>query len=187
MQSISLAASGDYTITFWAKATAEVSALVRLQQNQSPSVAVVGEVICTLSPTWTQYRFIGTAASGVTAHQLYFYTGRCAGTLWIDGVTLQLGNNTLFRRDFQHGTVLVNGTNASQTVSNLGTGYSFIAGTQDPTHNPGGSTTTTTLASLDAVLLAWSGGPPSFSSRSFSARSSSTRTYASHTNMARRY
>ena len=63
---------------------------------------------------------------------------------WQDGV---------YRRDFQHGVVLVNPKgNGTQTVT-IGPGFRHFRGTQDPEVNDGAPVTQVTLADRDGVLL----------------------------------
>jgi len=77
---------------------------------------------------------------------------QAAGTLWIDNATFQQGNPNVWRRDFAHGTVLLNGASSAQTVT-MPPGYRRIAGTQDPITNNGLPVTSLTLAPQDAILL----------------------------------
>ena len=55
--------------------------------------------------------------------------------------------------------VLLNGTSSSQTVTLEIPHYSYITGTQDATHNPGGPATSVTLAANDAILLSYTSPP----------------------------
>ena len=77
-----------------------------------------------------------------------------AGQGWLGqplGAVTTLATN-LLRRDFTHGTVLVNGTSSPQTVT-VGAGYQRIAGTQDPVTNSGATVSTVTIPAQDALLL----------------------------------
>lgn len=76
-----------------------------------------------------------------------------AGTVWIDSAQLLDGDAHLFRRDFENGCALVNGTGQTVTVP-LPSAYRTIAGTQDATHNTGQTVTSVTLQPQDAYLLA---------------------------------
>jgi hypothetical protein len=74
------------------------------------------------------------------------------GTIGIGDVGSQQGDPSLWRRDFEHGTVLLNGTNRPQTVA-VGPGYRRIAGTQDPATDNGAAVSTVIIAPQDALLL----------------------------------
>ena len=72
------------------------------------------------------------ATASTSAAELSLSVGQHTGTVWIDEVSLQEGiRPTVFRRDFENGTVLCNATTEPQTVS-LGAAYRKIAGTQAP-------------------------------------------------------
>jgi len=53
------------------------------------------------------------------------------GQIWIDDVSLKERGEEVFRRDFQHGLVLLNGTRRRQTVD-VGDGYMHLEGEQAP-------------------------------------------------------
>jgi hypothetical protein len=93
-----------------------------------------------------------TAGQGWLGQPLGPAVSAATGAGWPAGVPVQQGNLNLWRRDFQHGTVLLNGTASPQTVT-LRPGYRRIAGTQDPATNNGTAVSTVTLPPHDALLL----------------------------------
>lgn len=108
-----------------------------------------------LGTTWQQYTLTVTAqTTDSTAIRANFNFAAQTGTVWIDAVTLQEGDPNLWKRDYEHGTVIVNATATSQTY-NLprGNTYTKINGTQDHTTNSGAVVTSVTIAAFDAILL----------------------------------
>ena len=89
------------------------------------------------------------SASGLAAQ---FNLGAAPGTVWLSAVSLQRGDPNVWRRDFAHGTVLLNATATPQTVM-LGPGYRRLLGTQDRATNNGAPAPSVTLTPQDAVLL----------------------------------
>lgn len=67
------------------------------------------------------------------------------------GAAQELANG-VWRRDYDNGIALVNESNGSQTVS-LEKAYRRISGTQAPSVNSGGTTTSVTLTERDGVIL----------------------------------
>ena len=53
------------------------------------------------------------------------------GTIWIDDVSLKEHGEEIFRRDFENGVVLLNGTRRRQTID-VGEGYARLTGKQAP-------------------------------------------------------
>jgi len=148
---ISLVAGHTYTLFFWAKASAGQSVQAAVQQSISPGT-VRGSQWYILSGSWQSYTLTFTAPVSETAVKVQFNFGKAAGTVWLDGVSLQEGDPNLWRRDFTNGTLLLNATNTAQTVM-LGAGYRHILGTQNPTTNNGATVSSVTVPPQDAVLL----------------------------------
>jgi hypothetical protein len=72
--------------------------------------------------------------------------GASTGTVWLDEVSLREHPADVFKRDFQRGAVVLNGSRAEQTVS-LGAGLSRLTGTQAPR-------TQTIIDDADAAFVA---------------------------------
>ena len=90
--------------------------------------------------------------SSSTTSKVRFNLGAFTGSVWIDDVHFQQGVTSIYRRDFQNGTVLVNPTLAPITVP-LGPGYRRILGTMDPLVNDGLETASQVVPNTDARFL----------------------------------
>ena len=86
------------------------------------------------------------------AVQLQFYVGLLQGDLWLDDVHLQAGASSIFRRDFQNGTVLVNPATSTMTVP-LGRPFRRILGFRDTAVNDGATVTQVSVPPSDALFL----------------------------------
>jgi len=137
-----------YSATFWAKADHATRFTVVAGIPGSGSVASRPVDVGT---TWQQYQIALTPAMSATV-KLQFYLGYIDGDVWLDGMHLQAGSTTLFRRDFQNGTVLVNPASSSMSVP-LGGPYRRILGYRDPVVNDGATITTITVPPNDARFL----------------------------------
>ena len=84
--------------------------------------------------------------------KLQFYLGLEAGDVWLDDLHLQSGTTTIYRRDFDNGSVLVNPGTADLSVP-LGVGYRRILGTVAPAVNDGSIATTITVPARDARFV----------------------------------
>lgn len=100
---------------------------------------------------WRRYimAFQATASGN---QRISFNVGNDNVAMNLDTVHLFKGNPNVFRRDFDNGIVVVNGTAASKTI-NLGGTFQKILGTQDPSMNNGQSLNSVTLGKYDAVVL----------------------------------
>lgn len=137
-----------YAATFWARAAVARSIRVAL------GGAVSGEFASTrltIDMTWKQYQ-IALISNGTGPSRLSFQLGTDAGDVWLDDCHLQAGATTIYRRDFQNGTVLVNPSDNYLSVP-LERQFRRISGAADPTVNNGGIVTQVTLAPSDALFL----------------------------------
>ncbi len=150
-QGASVAGGQSYTLSFWAKSSAGQAVLASVHLGAAPWTAVAKQWFTTTTG-WQQYRLTFTPAASASNLVLQLDVGQSAGTVWLDAVSFAPGDPNVWRRDFAHGTVLLNGTNAAQTVV-LGPGYRRIAGTQDPATNSGAAASSVTIPSQDALLL----------------------------------
>ena len=78
--------------------------------------------------------------------------GQDLPTVWLDDINLKAGEAGVYRRDFEHGIVLVNTLDNSKTVD-LGGTFRHIRGEQDPTVNNGALATHLTLLAKDAIIM----------------------------------
>ncbi|MFQ5599850.1 MAG: putative glycoside hydrolase [Candidatus Krumholzibacteriia bacterium] len=103
-----------YTLGFWARASRETELLVHLYSETCPQSRCWGDRRFCVPTTWT--RFETSFSSNATARAGLNFFVTAPGTLWIDDVSLRRGDTSLFRRDFDHGIVLLNYTNDTQVV-----------------------------------------------------------------------
>lgn len=140
--SAGLSKNGWYTLVFSAKADSP--------REIKANVGGYGERFL-VGKTWRRYVMAFQApASG--SQRIDFTVGDENTNVWLDTVHLFKGNPNVFRRDFQNGIVVVNGTGSSTNV-NLGGTFQHILGTQDRSVNNGKSVKSVSLKPWDAVLL----------------------------------
>jgi hypothetical protein len=84
-----------------------------------------------LSPEWAEYEAAFTATGDRSDGGLQFFLAEAAGVVHIDDVSMIELPPDVFRRDFENGIVLLNGTPERQTIP-LGRGFARIVGTQAP-------------------------------------------------------
>ena len=89
-----------------------------------------------LTTQWQSVSLTFEAIKTVQDARIQFLFGGDTGQVWIDDVSLKERPNVVFRRDFQYGLVLLNGTMQRQTVD-IGDGFAHLkgaAGAQVPVH-----------------------------------------------------
>ena len=140
--SVNLVKDAWYTLVFSAKA-ADTRAI-------DANVGAYAESFL-VSRTWRRY-VVAFKAKATGLQAISFNVGRENVETWFDSVYLFQGNPNVFRRDFEHGIVVVNATPATKIV-NLGGTFQKIKGFQDPVINNGQKISSVTLAPFDGVLL----------------------------------
>jgi hypothetical protein len=110
-----------YTLTFWAKATVPQDVLVHLYGNFCPGYRCLPDTHVLLGTSWTRYD-IPFVANGTGGAGLDIFVS-VPGSVWLDDVSMKVGDSSIYRRDFEHGTVLLNYTTYTQTVPLGGTYY----------------------------------------------------------------
>lgn len=130
---LSLLASQPYMLSFWGRASEQLWDIrTTLYAGMEPGLLLGLNKALQLGTTWQQYwvPFTATVDSGDAV--LSLAVGARQGVVWIDEVRLQQGIlPEVFRRDFEHGTVLCNATRAQQVIP-LQRIYRKLAGTQAP-------------------------------------------------------
>ena len=86
-----------------------------------------------LTTQWQSVTLTFEATRTVQDARIQFLFGGETGQVWIDEVSLKERGEEVFRRDFQHGLVLLNGTRRRQTVD-VGDGFMHLKGEQAPKH-----------------------------------------------------
>jgi hypothetical protein len=121
----------SYDLTFWAKADPALE-ITAASSKASPDWDNYGlSQVVRLTPKWQEVRLTFEAKRTAQDARIQFLFGGEAGTLWFDDVSLKEHGEDVYRRDFQNGTVLLNGTRRRQTV-NVGEGLARLKGEQAP-------------------------------------------------------
>ncbi|NOT33369.1 MAG: hypothetical protein HOP12_04270 [Candidatus Eisenbacteria bacterium] len=144
-----------YSATFWAKASRPDTISV-VASAQPTGLVALRDVAVTSE--WRQYQVALVPSMSSQTH-LQFYLGFLEGELWIDDVHFQAGASSMWRRDFQNGTVLVNPATGPMTVP-LGRQFRKIFGLHDPLTNDGSFVTQVTVPPSDALFLIGSDTTP---------------------------
>ncbi len=101
-------------------------------------------------PSWQSHTLTFETDAG--DNTISFYLGRESSNVWFDEIYLFKGNPDVFRRDFDNGTVFVNATSVSRTISTNGI-FRRIKGTQDPINDGSSVGSQLTLPAYDAAIL----------------------------------
>jgi hypothetical protein len=126
-----LQAGVTYNLAFWARS--DVTRTITLSsQKGSPDWDNYGLWRqLQIGPTWQEYAIPFQATATVSDARLQFLLGSRTGTVWLDNVRLTRRPPQVYRRDFTHGSVLLNGERSTQAVT-LGPGYRRLSGSQAP-------------------------------------------------------
>jgi len=119
-----------------------------------------------LTTQWQAVTLTFEARRTVQDARIQFLFGGQTGQVWIDEVSLKGRGEEVFRRDFQHGLVLLNGTRRRQTVD-IGDGFLRLTGAQAPKYqyllDDGGNDgfqTTGQWQEIDLGTKEWHAIPP---------------------------
>jgi len=121
----------NYRISFSAKASSPRMMVASLQKRSGNWEGAGFWDRVSLEEEWRDFEMRFTATIDSTDTGLQFFMGDTLGTVLIDNVKLEELPPDVYRRDFEQGIVLLNGTAERQKVS-LGKGYSRIVGSQAP-------------------------------------------------------
>jgi hypothetical protein len=152
---INMIAGQPYSASFWAKATAP--AAVTVAYGNANDATVYAQAPIPLSSGWQRYQVtLIPDRNGPGALKLWI--GNFSGAVFFDDLHLQEGVSSVYRRDFQRGTVLVNPTPRWANVT-LERPYRKILGNVDPRVNNGALVTQVTVDPNDATFLLYEGPP----------------------------
>jgi hypothetical protein len=127
----SLEQGKNYRLTFWARASHPLEVLV-ISSKASPDWDNYGlSRSVLLTPQWQSVAVSFEARTTARDARMQFLFGGETGQVWIDEVSLMEGGEEVFRRDFERGVVLLNGTRRRQTVD-VGEGCLRLKGEQAP-------------------------------------------------------
>lgn len=120
-----------YDVTFWARS--DVPRTITLSaQKGSPGWDNYGLwQRVPIDIGWQEYTVSFEANATVSDSRLQFLVGEVTGTVWLDDVRLAVRPPDVYRREFDGGLVLLNGTRQPQTVE-VGPGYRRLSGRQAP-------------------------------------------------------
>jgi len=128
---LSVTKGKEYEVSFWANSDAAFPIMMALQGG-SPNYSIYGLLQTVwVEPGWHKYTVAFLANATASDGRLEFRLGNGLGNIWFDDVQMYSAETRLYRRDFQNGVVLLNGTNSSQTVT-LEAGLKHFTGTQAP-------------------------------------------------------
>jgi len=149
---VSVRAGEEYTVTFWAKADRPRSVSVWVQQDTAPWETYLEMAPIRVDTSWQRYEVSAVATADGDGAAFFFGLGEATGTLWLDDVRFQAGSRNVWRRDYEHGIVLVNATYTPQTIPLEGV-FRKIRGSQVPEINDGSLVDEVLLAPLDGLIL----------------------------------
>ncbi|MEO5987486.1 MAG: putative glycoside hydrolase [Candidatus Eisenbacteria bacterium] len=138
----------QYSVTFWARASAPRTFEVVASNPGGGSVASRN---VTVDTQWRHYQVVLQPNASVSS-KLVFYLGAQVGDIWFDDIHFQQGATSLYRRDFQNGTVLVNPSDQLLQVP-LGGTFQRILGLVAPGINDGATVTSVSVNPNDALFL----------------------------------
>lgn len=132
----------EYSVTFWAKADHARTVDVVLDKSGGGGYATQLQPLTT---EWKRYQVRLVPNTSTTGVNVRFDMANETGSVWFDDVHVQLGVSSVYRRDFDHGIVLVNPSDSPMTVT-LEKQYKKILGIHDPVTNDGSLVSSVTLA-----------------------------------------
>lgn len=146
-------ANDEYSITFKAKASAKLPLHVTTHFGPAANLTIP------IDTEWRQYQAVVKPDSTDNTVLFRFEFGLAAGTYWVDDVHVKAGASSVWRRDFDKGSVFVNPTGSVQTIT-LSDPMKKIAGTVNPALNDGSTVSSFSLAATsggagygDAIFL----------------------------------
>jgi hypothetical protein len=146
--SIPMTVGQYYSATFRARASAPRRMTV---VAGAPGGGELAHGYAFLTTAWKQFQIVFQPLASGTSN-LQFHLGDAAGDVWFDDVHFQPGTSSIYRRDFQHGVVLVNPTTLDLTVP-LERNFYKIRGLADPVTNDGSSGQQFVVKARDALFL----------------------------------
>ncbi|MBX7138399.1 MAG: carbohydrate binding domain-containing protein [Oligoflexia bacterium] len=136
-----------YSATLWAKASSPRT--IGIVLGGSPDF---GSALLTMDTTWRRYQVVITPSRSGQATLRLEFGNIGTGSFQLDDIQFAQGVNSVYRRDFQNGIVLVNPDVSAKTVV-LEHPYTKILGTADSTVNDGSTNNAITVAGADALFL----------------------------------
>jgi len=142
----------EYTLSFFARSEKSHVISVWAEQDSKPWNHRLNFGEFSLTKEWQKFELPVTAEASDQQARLVFGLGSDSVTVWLDEITLQEGNPDLWRRDYDHGIVIVNAT-ANIATFPLENTYMKINGSQDRSVNDGHQVEEVTIAPYDGIIL----------------------------------
>jgi len=121
-----------YDFSFRAKSDGPRSITVMTQRRSAGQRGYGASRTLELGPEWAKFEFPFEANENAEA-RVQFLLGAWPARVWVRDVRLVERAPDVYRRDFENGTVLLNGTRQRQTIK-LGPGYRRLRGQEAPRH-----------------------------------------------------
>jgi len=142
----------EYSLSFRAKSDRKRSISAWIMENSDPWENYLDFSDILLTTEWKQFNLVAKASHSDSNAVFQFGIGEKTGTVWLDDVQLQEGNQDIWRRDYEGGIVLVNATNIAGTID-LNGEFQKINGTQAPEINDGSVVTKVEIRPYDGLIL----------------------------------
>lgn len=141
----------NYSITFWVKASSMRTLPVIIAPLGGSGSWFNRSIV--VGTEWKQVQIPIYSGSLQGPISLQFYLASDAGSIWFDDVHFQKGVTTVYRRDFQNGTVLVNPSTSDAMDVRMERPFRRILGLRDPLTNDGSTSAVQTVGPSDALFL----------------------------------
>jgi hypothetical protein len=153
---LALDAGSSYVLALRARADRSTVLSLHLDGPGCPSGTCLGSRTFELDTAWTSAEVL-FVAPGTTDAGLNLFV-RSPGSVWIDDVSLREGDVSVYRRDFERGTVLLNYTAAPQSIP-LGASYTRLQVPGSPVFD-GASVSVESVPPWDGRILLRHGAGP---------------------------
>ena len=150
--SLTIKQGKEYTLSFLAKASLDSSLSSWVAEAGEPWENYMDFSRVNLTTVWHQYELTAIATGSDDLAKLQFGLGEQSGSVWLDDILLQEGNEDLWRRDYEKGIVLVNATAVSKIID-LNGEFRKIKGKQVPKINDGSIVNEVKLQPYDGIIL----------------------------------
>ncbi len=151
-----LQSGAGYVLSLRARADRPVDLTFHLYGAGCPGSTCLGDRTIALTSDWKREEIVFYAPGTASASLNLFV--RAPATVWIDDVSVRQGHVSVYRRDFERGSVLLNYTSVPQTIA-LGGSYTRLA-IPGSTVFDGASVSAEVVPPWDARILLRPGSAP---------------------------
>ncbi|MFN8445733.1 MAG: carbohydrate binding domain-containing protein [Caldilineaceae bacterium] len=128
-----LNSGANYVLAFYAKADRPRPITLQSRKGAADWELYGLNQTLQIDETWRPYTITFEANTSAADARLQFQVGALTGTVWLDDVRLYETTPNVYRRGFDNGLVLLNGSSQPVTFD-LEPGYQRLKGTQAPRH-----------------------------------------------------